>query len=429
MTDPTNGEQPQHRASLLRELARVRRSPSYRLGSLFTSTIRRPWLLPILPFRFGLLSFQIGLELIGKRAPPKTGTYTNLLQNPSSQTFLLFPTNGVGFGHFTRMYALARALRREDPDVVCIFFTTMPVLHVLYQERFITYHISGRKRLDGFEAREWNTIVEEMLRIVIEAHNPTTFVFDGAFPYRGMLEAIGDYENLRKIWVRRGTMKARSSIPVDSEDFFERIVVPGDVEDGEPTETGGELRVPPMLLLNPDESLGRIQARRTLGLATESKCVYVQLGAGNINDIDHDLGEVVHELLQRSECQIVIGESMLGARIPVDHERVRVLRDYPNSRFLQAFDAAVQAGGYNSFHEMRVAGIPTLFLPNAQTGMDDQERRCMTSVDEGWGVVRKRNDSRTMRQLIDEMFDLDRPSVRDIKNGSDVLAIELLRGD
>ena len=27
----------------------------------------------------------------------------------------------------------------------------------------------------------------EMLRIVIEAHNPTTFVFDGAFPYRGML--------------------------------------------------------------------------------------------------------------------------------------------------------------------------------------------------------------------------------------------------
>ena len=161
------------------------------------------------------------LELIGKRAPPKTGTYTNLLQNPSSQTFLLFPTNGVGFGHFTRMYALAARLK-EDPDVVCIFFTTMPVLHVLYQERFITYHISGRKRLDGFEAREWNTIVEEMLRIVIEAHNPTTFVFDGAFPYRGMLEAIGDYGNLRKIWVRRGTMKARSSIPVDSEDFFER---------------------------------------------------------------------------------------------------------------------------------------------------------------------------------------------------------------
>ena len=33
----------------------------------------------------------------------------------------------------------------------------------------------------------------------------------------------------------------------------------------------------------------------------------------------------------------------------------------------------------------------------------------MTSIDEGWGVVRKRNDSRTMRQLIDEMFDLNRP--------------------
>ena len=101
-------------------------------------------------------------------------------------------------------------------------------------------------------------------------------------------------------------MKARSSIPVDSEDFLKGSlswVMLRMVNQQRQVVTEG----PPMLLLNPDESLGRIRARRTLGLVIESKCVYVQLGAGNINDIDHDLGEVVHELLQRSECQIVIG--------------------------------------------------------------------------------------------------------------------------
>ena len=136
--------------------------PSYRLGSLFVRFGDHGFY-PSFHSDSGL-SFQIGLELIGSGRHRRRGHV--LLQNPSSQTFLLFPTNGVGFGHSTRMYALAGA--EGGSNVVCIFFTTMPVLHVLYQERFITYHISGRKRLDGFEAREWNTIVEEMLRIVIK---------------------------------------------------------------------------------------------------------------------------------------------------------------------------------------------------------------------------------------------------------------------
>jgi predicted glycosyltransferase len=47
----------------------------------------------------------------------------------------------------------------------------------------------------------------------------------------------------------------------------------------------------------------------------------------------------------------------------------------------------VQAGGYNSFHEMRSVGLPTLFLPNMNTGMDDQLARCKVAEEEGWGLV------------------------------------------
>ena len=68
-------------------------------------------------------------------------------------------------------------------------------------------------------------------------------------------------------------------------------------------------------------------------------------------------------------------------------ERVHLVRDYPNALYLKAFDAAVQAGGYNSFHEMRSVGLPTLFLPNMNTGMDDQLARCTIAEEEGWGLV------------------------------------------
>ena len=82
---------------------------------------------------------------------------------------------------------------------------------------------------------------------------------------------------------------------------------------------------------------------------------------------------------------------MLGERTNLSLERLHTIRDYPNAIYLKAFDCSVQAGGYNSFHEMRSVRIPTLFIPNTNTGMDDQTKRVMLSVDEGWGLVAKPN--------------------------------------
>jgi predicted glycosyltransferase len=78
---------------------------------------------------------------------------------------------------------------------------------------------------------------------------------------------------------------------------------------------------------------------------------------------------------------------MLGSRLNVLHERLRVIRDYPNTLYAKGFDVSVQAGGYNSYHEMRTFGIPTLFIPNTQTGMDDQIMRCKGAETEGWGAI------------------------------------------
>ena len=64
-----------------------------------------------------------------------------------------------------------------------------------------------------------------------------------------------------------------------------------------------------------------------------------------------------------------------------------MIRDYPNALYARAFDASVQAGGYNSYQEMRMFGVPTLFIPNTETGMDDQVARCKESEREGWGMI------------------------------------------
>ena len=57
-------------------------------------------------------------------------------------------------------------------------------------------------------ASKWNMLGDA--NSCIETHKPRAFVFDGAFPYRGMLNAIRENNSTNKIWVRRGMFKKGS---------------------------------------------------------------------------------------------------------------------------------------------------------------------------------------------------------------------------
>ena len=376
---------------LVRENRRIRNSASFRVGKLLTRAATRPWLLLLLPFSIFYLVFSIGMERLGRWPVPVDEKGTKAVQPEELRDCVMFfPTNGVGFGHFTRMYALAKRFKKYSPSTEIVFFTTMPTLHLLYNEGFVTYHIAGRKKYQDVSASEWNALVEEHLSLAFDQHKPSTFIFDGAFPYRGMLNAIRGQAVTRKIWMRRGTFKKGSRIPVDSIAHFDTIIHPEDSVPLAPNELehGVEsITCAPIVLLDESDLLPRKAARRRLNLPLKGRVVYVQLGAGRINDIGSEIRLTVEALLQHDDVTVVIGESMLGERIDINYDRVVLLRDYPNSMYFNAFDATVQAGGYNSFHETRKFGLPALFYPNMNTGMDDQLARCKVAEDEGWGKV------------------------------------------
>ena len=53
-----------------------------------------------------------------------------------------------------------------------------------------------------------------------------------------------------------------------------------------------------------------------------------------------------------------------------------MVKIYPVSRYLRAFDLTVSAAGYNSFHEqIALRRSPRVFLPNTATRLDDQVGR------------------------------------------------------
>ena len=393
-----------------REMRRIRNSASFRAGRILVSSIVRPWLLIFLPIRLLYLGYCLGMERLGKRTSPYVSKeYENIEQTPED-CVVFFPTNGVGFGHFTRMYALAKRWKKHSPSTELVFFTTMPTLHILYSEGFPTYHIAGRKKFKNMTASEWNTMLEEQLSLVFSQHKPFLFIFDGAFPYRGMLNAVSSFQGIKNVWIRRGMFKKGSNIPVDSIQHFDPPVRPEDSIPASLDEISHEvetLNVPPIVLLNEEDLLSRKDARLRLMLPEKGPVVYVQLGAGRINDINSEVRLTIDSLLSEG-VSVVLGESMLGERLPVELEGVYLLRDYPNSMFFNAFDASVQAGGYNSYHEVRKFGLPTIFYPNMNTGMDDQLARCKQAEIEGWGIVVESRNEQTIPAAVTRLLKLER---------------------
>ena len=269
------------------------------------------------------------------------------------------------------------------------------------------------------------------MTLVFETHRPKAFVFDGAFPYRGMLNAIRDSSIPNKVWVRRGMFKKGSKIPVDSIQHFDLVVHPGDAVENELAESEHDVETvhtPPMSLFDRNEIMSRDKARRRIGLPSDCVAVYVQLGAGRINDINSEVRIVVNAILANEQAHVILGESMLGERLDIDMDRVHIIRDYPNAIYLAAFDFSVQAGGYNSFHEMRQMRIPTLFLPNMNTGMDDQLARCNVAEAESWGIVNEDRSEEAINSDVESLLSMKvTESGNKIENGSDTLSKRLAK--
>ena len=394
-----------------REIHRIKNSGAYLISKHITDAIRKPAKLIALPFSLPKLVVDLILNRKGVIGDPDSKTYVVNTSERRRDCIVLFPTNGVGFGHFTRLLSISRQIRQLNPETEIVFFTTMPTLHVLAEEGVVCYHMPGRYRYEDMDASQWNALCEEMLNLVFTLHRPKAFVFDGSFPYRGMLNSIkSNSNNLFKVWLRRGAIKKNSkNIPVDSIGHFNAIVRPGDsVGDDFDDETKHNIPIfksNPIILQNLENNQNTSSIRHRMGIPKEALVCYVQLGAGQINDIESEIRITLEHLTSHDQVYTIVGESMLGERISFEHDRVRVLRDYPNSRYFHEFDFAIIAGGYNSFHEIIDAGLPAICFPNLNTGRDDQLSRAKVASDLGAMIVLESRNKANIGVSVSRMMD------------------------
>ncbi len=319
---------------------------------------------------------------------------------------LFVATNGVGLGHLTRCLAVARRMKKKKPELCILFLTTSIALTLIKREGFIPYCVPSRELIPDISIKQWNAMLASQLTQLFDLYDIPIIVFDGATPYASITATIAN-QNVYKIWMKRGGDKNNSiaNARKEKEGYFDRIIVPGELSSQEaPSEK--HWTVNPIVYLDKEDLWTREEVRTFLKVPEDKMIAYIQLGAGNINDIHSDIHRIICEIRKHRNVIMVLGESIIGDELKVFEKDVIVIKDYPNEKYFNGFDFAVSACGYNSFYELVHFGVPTVFVPNLEAKTDDQYARAIRVQNNNAGFVTI--DTNAMSEIIDVLCDVYR---------------------
>jgi hypothetical protein len=370
--------------------------------------------------RFGHAAHLRRLEaLIGPPRPPQIAVPAGAPIKPhragtggaAPKRVLFLSSNGVGMGHLTRLLAIAR---RCPATLMPVFATMSQAVEPIEEAGYLVEYLPFHGYL-GCDIYRWNKYLHQELNELIAFYEPPVVVCDFNSPFQGVVDTIKDNPQTWFVWCRRGMWRANAGAKfIEREHHFHAVLEPDDLASafdfGLTAQSRDRTRVvPPIRLLDDQEMLPREAARRELGLDLERPAAIVQLGSGN----NYDYRTALHlalDHLARSDVQVVVAEWLMsqGANnLPPSTPRVR---KFPLARWYRAFDMAVSAVGYNAFHELIFARIPTVFMPNENPQQDDQLGRARYAERHGLGFCVRTREIYRLKPALDRLLDPDEQS-------------------
>jgi hypothetical protein len=326
---------------------------------------------------------------------------------------LFVATNGIGLGHITRLMAIAE---RMSPDVEPVFITRSAGSSLISQRGHATDYIPWPVKI-GVTDNSWNQVYSQELLAAIESFDIAAVVFDGTYPFPGLVDVAGVRPDLAWIWVRRAMWRTNHTLKSELQSCFDMIIEPGELahdEDYGPTRSmpGPIAVVGPILLKEPGCILSRSDAAKRLAIDPEKFTAAIQIGSQRNFDYETLPELVTKELLDRHVQLIQIDNPL--ARPPLSEIPGVIRRSlYPVSEYLGAIDLMITNASYNSFHECVYGGIPAIFVPNESPEMDDQNLRATYAHATGLGLRIRASELSRVKTVIDTaMSDDFRQEVR-----------------
>lgn len=306
-----------------------------------------------------------------------------------------YAVNGSGVGHLTRLVAINRWIRRYCAvlgiDAAIYFLTSSEADALLFHERFASFKLPSKTTVAdaGIEKTTYLALAKQWVWHSLGLLRPDLLIVD-SFPRGSFGELLSALDLCEKRAFIYRPMKDSFAGRADFQamlPLYDTIVVPEDEQHSAlqvaEALTSRVHHVGPVVQRETGELLSREVARLRLNLAEDVFAVYVSAGGGGDANAEKHLYFVLDALkeLPRVHCVVAAGGLYRGR---VEHrENVTWLPHQGSVDLLRGMDGAVVAAGYNTFHELRLANVPAIFLPQEKIA-DDQFGRSARGVNEGW---------------------------------------------
>lgn len=369
----------------------------------YKGRMQRLWAGLGLPFPDHFARKAAPLPSMATPNPPKSSITSahRFAVAPARQRILMICGNGVGLGHITRLLAVSRRLPAWIEPVV---LTLSPGAGLLRAEGLSVDYFASHMRND-VTGKSWNEAFAVEVRAALDATGARLAVFDGNDAFPGLARLISARSDVIWLWIRRGLWRSHHLLNPNTPPLFNMVIEPGDLAGDEDIgATAGQPRVErvgPVLCCNPDQRLDRAEAAARLGIDPARRTVAVQLGAGRNFDMTSPR-EAILRALGRHDVQVLEIANPLAQQYeprPGDPRRISVYPAYPLSK---AFDLAVLASGYNSFHEAVYAGLPAIFVPNQGGLMDDQHLRAAYAQTAGLAFCLRSSEAHRAADVVEQ---------------------------
>lgn len=322
---------------------------------------------------------------------------------------VIVPTNGVGLGHAQRTSLIATDL---DRSVVIPVFAAFPsCLKMINSYGFDAMPLVSRT---GYHAEAHANDMVNYLRLNSLANGALTLVFDGGYVFDSIYRTIHDL-GLNGIWIRRGMWQAGqdNSISLDREKVFGRVIVPTEAfeELNQSYSDGDHIRnVGPIV-----QTMGMTEKRRAkMRSALEKKfarsfdkLVVTMLGGGVAAKRTAQIQAICGMMEARKDTLhlVVVWPTATVEAGTFTWSNTRVVKTHHASALVAASDLYISAVGYNAFHEVLYNEVPTIFMPQMSSFMDDQRARAMAAVERGLAAMVEPEQLMALRQEVTAFLD------------------------
>jgi hypothetical protein len=337
---------------LKEELARIRNTASFQFGFHFVQAAQRPWKILALPVTTPLLLFK----LLRKKKKQKRKSPLKL-----RDCILVFSTESVRGLHHDRSEALIGNLSNRTTQLIHV--TTEANIPNGSDKTVLRYTIPSRAVTKNMSAKVWNQQCETMLNCILDVFAPKTFVFDGDYPFRGMLNAISIREGMNRYWIRESPNNHKiSQLPLDGFEIFDAILHPSITKTTDPDVNigrSGSIFCNPIIGSTPQKE--DREAFRSLHTSDNVQLIFVDIGP------TLPIADLVISSLQAQENLRLLIRPQGHPKSLLSHPKTVVAHDLSYAEALAYADAAVLYPDQYSLHTAINAQTPTLSIFNSSS--------------------------------------------------------------